>query len=65
MAHLRLSPVLRLPGARPRDDFAVATRERQRDGSVGSERVVVTLLRASDARGWTMGGANCTTHTRF
>ena len=59
MAHLRLSPVLRLSDRGPRDGFVVATRERGSDGEVKSDAVVLTVIRAVGGDGWAVGGIHC------
>lgn len=59
MAHLRLSPVLRVAGEGARDAFAIAVRDRADSGAVRSTSVGLTAIRPEGAAGWTLNGRPC------
>lgn len=59
MAHLRLSPIMRLTANGPRDAFAVATRSRDGDGWVSSTDVSLAVIAPDGRQGWTVGGRPC------
>lgn len=64
MAHLRLSPVLRLAGENgARDAFAIAVRDRADSGAVRSISVGFTAIRPEGTVGWTLAGRQCASFT--